>query len=451
MKEDIQNQRERNKFQKGIFVAGTGLILFALASDLFGLSDPGIGGGQILLASMGLVLIVIGLLGRGIVQVYRISAVILLNTVLLVLGLEIGLRLVGSISSRLFPQRPAQIELDSRTTLPYYAGQEWSSTFWTEWPQFNSEFNAYRYYPYATWRGGSFEGATINVNQDGIRLTPGSECHEDAYKVFMFGGSTLWGMGAPDWLTIPALVQSQLENTSPQSVCVINFGQTAYISTQGLITLNLELQRGNLPNLVIFYDGVNDTGIAFTQGQAQLHANYPLIARRFNQEEETDNTSSIVEWLSGWRLFQTLQGMVPVSSQNPPTPAQQPTIEIEWNELAEEVVQVYLNSYRLVNALAQEYGFEYYFFWQPVMFVTRKPLTQDEQRMWEEGSGPVIADLYVEVYNRIELAEANNDHLFYVADMLDNEHGQIFIDYNHITPEGNQIIAQEILRVIGSD
>ena len=76
----------------------------------------------------------------------------------------------------------------------------------------------------------------------------------DAKTIFMFGGSTLWGTGSPDRNTIPSELQALL---GPE-YDIYNFGETGYVSTQELNYLLHRLSLGDIPDTVIFYDGVND-------------------------------------------------------------------------------------------------------------------------------------------------------------------------------------------------
>jgi len=439
----LQDTVQRNwlKLRRTMTLAGVAAIMLAVMLDVVGLSGPGLSGSQLLLLLAGIMFALVGWLGRRTVDLYRGSAFIVLNTVILIFGLEVGIRVVDSVSSRFSPQQTASI--DPRANLPYYLKQDWAISFWTEWTQFNNVAGAYRYYPYAVWRGGPFQGETININQDGIRLTPAVQCEGDAYRVFVFGGSTLWGLGAPDWLTIPAILQSKLDQRLSQPVCVINYGQSAYISSQEIITLLMELQRGNIPDTVIFYDGMNEVGIANAVGRAGTHFYYSSIADRFNQSPGATNT--YIPLLSDSRLYQTLQSFAP-SLQSP---AQDTSPMVDRDQLAEDIIEIYLSNYQIVRAWAEEFGFEYHFFWQPVMFVSEKPFTPEEEPMWEEGSGPILADLYVQVYQQIREEATSREHLYYIADVLDDQTDQIFIDYNHLTPVGNQLVAEEMLRLMG--
>ena len=86
----------------------------------------------------------------------------------------------------------------------------------------------------------------------------------------------MWGYGSPDWGTIPAYLQARL-NEEDSNACVVNLADVAYNSTQEVIQLLLELQSGNVPDMVIFYDGVNDISSARITGEATQHLYFDQI------------------------------------------------------------------------------------------------------------------------------------------------------------------------------
>ena len=82
-------------------------------------------------------------------------------------------------------------------------------------------------------------------------------------QVLMLGGSTMWGYSARDEYTIPSLVAQRLARHGVTDVKVINLASIGYNTTQGAITLLLELRRGNTPAAVVSLDGVNEVGIIY--------------------------------------------------------------------------------------------------------------------------------------------------------------------------------------------
>ena len=78
----------------------------------------------------------------------------------------------------------------------------------------------------------------------------------DAARIFTFGGSTMWGMGVDYENTIASNISEVLCDQG-FNVKVSNYGQLGYVSTQEKIYL-LKLLRDKSPDVVVFYDGVND-------------------------------------------------------------------------------------------------------------------------------------------------------------------------------------------------
>jgi hypothetical protein len=125
---------------------------------------------------------------------YRAIAILALNTLVVLAGFELatigGFRIWRALSK---PTAQLVGEGDPRETVSYYASQDWAKQFWHEFRLTRRQ----RYYPYVGWRRAPFKGKTIEIAENGVRVTPGADCTGDPYKVFAFGGSTIWGTGSP--------------------------------------------------------------------------------------------------------------------------------------------------------------------------------------------------------------------------------------------------------------
>jgi acyl-CoA synthetase (AMP-forming)/AMP-acid ligase II len=117
----------------------------------------------------------------------------------------------------------------------------------------------------------------------------------NALKVFTFGGSPMWGTGSPDWSTIPAYLRIELEEARRRPLCIMNFGESAYVSTQSVIELMLQLQAGNVPDIAIFTDGVNDIFTGYQSGKAGIHQNFEQIAARLEGTGQPRPLSRLLE------------------------------------------------------------------------------------------------------------------------------------------------------------
>jgi hypothetical protein len=443
-------------------VVGGAMIFVALVADWIGLSTPeSFGGGQILLLSAGIVVLLIAFLSRAddapdlrsfghrLAESYRKVAVLTLSALVLVALVELAA--IG-VSKILRPAKPgvaiSSEKAFSREKVSYYTSQDWAAQYWDEHRQSIRE----RYHPYVLWRRVPFKGKTINIDPQGVRLTPGADCSANSYRVFAFGGATMWGTGSPDWGTIPAYLQAGLEARRGKPVCVVNFGETGFVATQEVIQLLLQLESGNVPHLVIFYDGINDVYAAYQSGQAGVHENLDPIAAKLEGGSTRIRFPVPPQWLETWFTFSLLKSLVAkpgVKARNRPKLLNYVTRGIDITTLSNSIVQNYLGKYEVVSALAQKYGFNYFFFWQPVVSVGEKPLTREEQTMkhlleLQRGLGK----LYDAVYQTMELESSNYENLYYLGHIFDKYDSTIWIDEWHVTPVGNQLIAQKMLDVV---
>lgn len=426
---ETKPSRRRLRARAAVTSAGALMIILALAPELARTGVSGFGAAQTALLVVGTVVLLVGAIGARVVNAYRATAVILLNFVVLAGMLELA---AGLLLSRTHRQQ-------TKPHRSYYDDKPWGARFALE-ERASIEKSYYR--PFALWMRGRATGQTVNVNADGVRLTLGANCVPDAYRVFVLGGSTTWGAGSPDWGTYSSYLQGALARRTPQPVCVLNLGELGYTSTQELVFLATELGSGHIPNLVIFYDGVNDVRTAADYGRPGLHYllketasklegdKPPLLVRahqsrlvRLLLPERVSNADS--SWIAGYR-----QRGVHVDS------------------LADQVVATYLQNHRMVGALARDYGFAYAFFWQPVIWYGEKPLTPEEQRAQRWYAVHGVPELYRAVYDRIRDAAARESNLYDIADVFEGHPESVYLDWNHVTPEGNAIIAGRMVAVL---
>jgi len=430
---------------------GALIIVTGLFSYQIGLSaSRGISGGKAAIITLGIVIAIVGVLGRKTFAAYKAVAIMLLNTILLLVFIEFSLVIIARLSDFLPHQSETVVERDlryindGREDLLYYQAQDWSKDYWREYHA-AWDGRVLPFEPYVLWRSKPFEGKILNINAEGLRVTPGAECTPDSYTVFTFGGSTMWGTGVPDWGTIPAFLQSALAEQMGRPVCVINYAEQAWVSTQSVIQLMLALRAGNIPDLVIFYDGNNDVFAAYQSSKAGAPQNLSSIAARF---EDRPEEPPLIALLSKTRTYKLLQRLVLGEDYKliPPYEAQ----GVDANTLAAEVSQTYLGNYEIVQRLSSAYEFDAYFFWQTTLLVDEKQLTEEEQS---------IKDVAISVYpGYVELFDLTTEHVRSAISQYPDLHDLsgifrdrselIFIDPFHVTIEGNQMIASAMLNAI---
>jgi len=308
------------------------------------------------------------------------------------------------------------------------------------------------YFPYVGWRRAPFAGETINVDQNGLRRTPGAECGAGSYKVFVFGASTVWGTGSPDWGTLPAQLQAGLAPLRDTPVCVMNFGESGFVSTQGVIELTNQLQSGNVPDLIVSFDGPNDVYSAYQSGRVGVPQDLDQLTEKF---EKTPKAPTLVDRLrTGSALYSLIDSLVGKMTVRPPKESTIKLVTYESmgigvGELSRAIMQRYFANYATVNALAAQYGFRYMFLFQPIISMGNKPLTNEElgmRRRWEADEKALSA-LCIATY-QVAVESPQYPHFHNLVHLFDGHEPLLWIDEFHVTPEGNQIIAKTIVHDI---
>ena len=369
---------------------------------------------------------------KGATSFYSNVSTILINSLICIVFIELVARIVTA----------GPDQQDVRTQLPYYESQAWSEQYWQE---FGSIKRSYR--PHTIWRRSEFNGRFINVNENGLRATPHSDCASAKKTVFMFGGSAMWGEGAPDTSTIPSYLLQEIERKLESSACVINFAESAWTSTQGLIALIAEIQKEHIPDLVIFYDGVNDANVVFTSGKRFTHANLSEFATRLEGTSVPLHTRLMRNSQVAQLLYKYVEGQKQDSGQ----PAL--VFEKDASTLNEYIATTYVQNYQIVDALAKQYGFDYAFFWQPVIGYGEKVLTPEEGTMLHDANA-IRVKLNDETYERMQFIHSVYDtiapildpleHVYNLSHIFDDQRKSMYIDFVHVTPEANQMVAAEM-------
>jgi lysophospholipase L1-like esterase len=334
-----------------------------------------------------------------------------------------------------------------------YSDTEWASKYYKEIEEVEKG-RTLRWQPYVYWRRTPRRGQYINIGSDGLRKTINVSMSEGAsppIKVFMFGGSTMCRLGAGDDSTIPSIFAEVAKNKGINCE-VVNFGQYAYVSTQEVIELMLQLQKGNIPDIAIFYDGVNDTFSGFQlsvpglpHDEIRREKEFCLLERK---ELQSLAVQSAIRQLSTMRfLHGVLQktGLRPDNFQ--PVPLEYEKAVADKEALAHAVAETYLNNIKLVETLSRSYGFTSLFYWQPVIY-TKQHLTEYERQSLElDVHYPGMKEFYLDTYAALRKSSAGLDKrvAFHdISSIFSDVHEPIFVDFNHMGGKGNSFIARRM-------
>jgi lysophospholipase L1-like esterase len=340
---------------------------------------------------------------------------------------------------------------DRRVLVDGYGGETWPVQHYRELESLQE-----RWEPYVYFRPKPFRGQTVTIGDDGLRATwkapsptPGGPDPKPV-KILMLGGSSLWGFGARDDQTIPSLMARDL-NRRKCDVQVRNLAAIGYVNTQEVVALVRELQSGYRPDLVIFYDGVNDTTSALLEGEAGLTTNESNRRREFNLLQSPSRLvgsllSNLIKESGSYRF--ALSVRTRLSGGN--AKSGRALDDAMRDRLAREVVLRFQSNIEIVERLGREFQFRSLFFWQPVIF-TKPALVPFEREEAERYAW--TEPMFREVLRQVrESADLRSDPAFHdLSRVFDDSSGLVFIDYCHTTESANARIATAIAEKVAAE
>jgi hypothetical protein len=369
----------------------------------------------------------------------------LLKEFLLMTSLTICLLLVLEMGVRAFKGYQETSRKVEKETLPFrvaYDTPAWTDEYLREF----RESNRVDWRSYVYWRRVPYTGKYINIDSTGIRRTINYPANSDSIvRVFVFGGSAVWGPWVRDECTIPSALSRMLHENGWTNVLITNLGESGYVSTQELVQLMLELRRGNVPDAVVFYDGVNDVSSSFQNKIAGLPLNEDNRRREFNSLARGDP----LEFLGySSRLFRELlqlrERILPklhaLSSRGPEGTKED--VSESSDALAQSTLDTYLANMRLVETLGKEYGFACFFFWQPTVF-SKDAVSPHEDQVRGSFNRDASA-LYDLVYSKMHLSSGTIAGLYDLQKVFGSRSETIFVDYCHTSENGNAMVANVI-------
>lgn len=285
-----------------------------------------------------------------------------------------------------------------------------------------------RWLPYSYWTVTPLDGQFIHVDARGVRATP-LNVPDDAPTLAFFGGSTVWGEGARDGYTLPALVGKRLA-AAGTPYRVVNYGQTGYVLTQDMLLFQMRLLNGDVPQLAVFYGGFNDLLAGYSQDIAGVTLQE---FQRMNDAEAGRALRSGQPVLAPYALPLARESIALVTPDDG-APA--------------HVMARYVALVEMIERLAAAYGVRVLFVWQPSI-VFKQPLAPSEAaiyaRMRQERAG--FAERYQEAdaLLRAYVATRPDAPILLLNDLFVGDERAIFYDLIHVTEVGNAAIADALL------
>ena len=371
------------------------------------------------------------------------------------LAAEAAGRAAAAIDARYFdpPANRTLVDDDVRSRLPAYEGVDYDPR------QLLAEVRKSDravYQPYTMWRRRAYQGTYTTIDVEGIRRTTGNSPSDDSIQVWMFGGSAVWGVGAPDHETIPSRLASLLNREFGIDAAVRNLGERGFVSTQEVIYLMRELQSSRRPDVVIFYDGVNDAAaVSLWPEFPGAHVSFDTVRDRFEMDTDGGSFRSFIRSTGFYAASRIVldrleadpferDGIIIYSAADTGS-----TPNYRW--LAERGIDVWLFNARVVGSMARTYGFMPLVLFQPGLWSSGKPLDPSEESLlaseMEFAGLMTLMTVRSEMHSVLEERSSKGDAPEWVVnlnDLFSETQEPVYIDYVHVSEKGNRIAARRI-------
>jgi hypothetical protein len=318
----------------------------------------------------------------------------------------------------------------SRDKLPNYASDHAHAV------EVFADYNRvqHQYEPFVGWKTLPYKGTTLHITTSGQRThEPPTYSGKKEKIVRFFGGSTMWGEGSDDQHTIPALFNVQ----NPQYE-IYNHAQLAYNSRQELDALISLYSKNEKTDLVIFYDGVNDAAFLCPKDIKQLPAH--RLVPMFREKLYVGKSALIKDMAKKLFVENILKTIYAFTYKT--TPETSPYDCLSTPGKAEEIAEIMIRNWEIAHELVTNRQGKFIAILQPAAFIS-KPKT-DHLKLDEE-----LGKNFQEVYKHLKqkIATRNYDWVVDLSDQFDGD-DYIFIDFCHVSPNGNAIMAKAITNVV---
>ncbi len=312
--------------------------------------------------------------------------------------------------------------------------------------------SASNYIIYGHIREGSkviYDPYTMFRGKGGIRPTTPCTARPDSPKVriWVFGGSTTRGQTENDNATIPSYLAQSLNELQPD-VChkVTNFGENSFNSLLEVQYFEKQLiERDDHPDLIIFYDGANES-IYFSQhrtpdghhGYRRARALVESYHKSFFGVFKAVNAALLASFTK-----EIYDKLMQVKIDLPP----------DMPELRRHVEDV-AKRYAFVNKVSSCYGAHFLVFWQPAQWeeqgeVVLEVKEKEAQHFVNTDRFTNMRNNFTTVYNAISNEIKDRPYFVDFRDVLVKRQQVGYQpDGVHLTDYGREMVAQAMARTL---
>jgi hypothetical protein len=330
---------------------------------------------------------------------------------------------VKSVYRMVFPKPEKVLR---RAGLPVYDKYGWAAKHFTEQSQTTTV-----YYDHIGWRRGEFRGETITVDADGYRRHDTSRDFRSA-DIWFFGGSTTWGTGVLDSMTIPAYFQKEA------SLATFNFGEASYTAHQSLNMLMKAYLSGGRPKYVVFYDGVNEV-LSKCRREHGFYSSAQEGRIRERLEARSDTASSLHQVLSP--TVEILQAPFRKAT------ARKQGYDCDSNDAkAKMIAQTLIFDWGIAKKSVEDNCGVFVPVLQPVAYLGTPNVSHLEKMQEDQALGRQ----YQVVYPLIKRLLSEGGVSYFDFTELFDVDDQLYIDFCHVVPEGNEMVVRKLSALVGA-
>jgi lysophospholipase L1-like esterase len=328
---------------------------------------------------------------------------------------------------------------ESREGSPAYDGFSWYGSDFLDESFLNHRWKEFRYQPHGIVLGvpQDYHGKYFNVDEGYRRTVNPSNNLINPIQIFVVGGSTVWSSESPDALTLPSLIAEALHIKFPGlTLAVTNLGVSSSNSYQELLRVIYEIKIGNIPDVLIMYNGVNDA----VYGTYYANEAVTLFEQYRKMKEATGKLVDIKRFIASTNFARALVSMEFTYRRN-----------AAYRRNAKITSKQYLRNMQMLHSISEMYGFDLYLFLQPHLF-SGKHLSETERKhaLGNEVTWPGMKFGLLAGYDAISTRMKVWDYprFFNMKNEFDSIEYDLFLDYCHVSPKGNRLIAKGIVDLI---
>ena len=345
---------------------------------------------------------------------------------------------------------------------------------------------------FVAWRiNPAYRRVDIQHNAQGFRRAASTSLEKppNTIRIFLLGGSTAWGAQGSfsdidnrysriyNNQLIDAYLEQKLSAAVPSRHWeVINAAASGYRIHQHLTLLESRILRYR-PDCVILLDGYNDFMTLFHTAAVGGQSDFDIYESTAGREEfdaiyNSRSFSSLLAFSHNWMrsnsaLIRLAEDRVPGLVRNPwrgaprnqlasANPATLSDLEHKGADWALREASFFPRVARQIFRIANLDGSVPIFLLQPILILSHKQFTTVEKQMFDydrTSGGPLYAYLFPETYRRLagqmsEAAQMDGFPFVNLDTVFDGSADQTFTDFAHLTPRGNEIIAERLVPLI---